>query len=245
MDPGKGDGKPSLGGKGYGKGDGGKGAFGKGKGKSKGVYGIDDPHSQWAAEWDQQWPAEWPPAQTSQAATAAVPPVAPRYPWMSAAAATSAPSDPWAWACGFHSHAPAKEITKVLPIAPEQRPVDAKYGQCIERECRRLRPDIAVLDELRRGCEDFAAEAEEGEKSYYFNIGPHDKLNFKFVRTAFGNFTLHLAQLIGPAFYFGFFVDWCVLTLCLWGLTIYDWWVFVLPRKRDDVALRHERDALL
>jgi hypothetical protein len=128
---GKGYGKPGFGGggKGFGKGYGNKGAFGKGKGKSKGVYGIDDPHSQWAAEWDQQWPAEWPPAQTSQAAwppaaaAAAALPVAPQYPWMNAAAATSSPTDPWAWAGGFHSLAPAKANPKVLPIAPVKRPV--------------------------------------------------------------------------------------------------------------------------
>ena len=79
-----------------------------------------------------------------------------------------------------------------------------------------------------------------GGKQLLFQDRPHDKLNFKFVRTGLGNFTLHLTQLIGSPVYFGFFVDWCVLTLCLWGLTIYDWYVLVFPRKRDDVALRHE-----
>ena len=79
------------------------------------------------------------------------------------------------------------------------------------------------LDELRRGCEDFAAVAEEAENTYYFNFARHDKLNVKFVRTDFGSFTLYFAQLIGPVFYFGFFVNWCVLALCLWCILIFIW----------------------
>ena len=88
-----------------------KGAFGgKGEGK-KGVYGVDDPH--WPGEYDQQWPGEWPPA---QAAAAAAPALQPPFPWRSAAA-TSALSDPWAWAGGFHSLAPAGSVPKVLLVA--------------------------------------------------------------------------------------------------------------------------------
>ena len=89
-----------------------------------------------------------------------------------------------------------------------------------ERECRRLRPDIAALDGLWRGCADFAEEAEEGEKSQYFKLGPSDKLNFKFVRTGFFNFSFYIficlspELFIGPSFYIGFVFDWRVLPLC-------------------------------
>jgi len=123
-DSGKGYGKPGGQGKGYGKSYGGKGAFGKGKGK-KGVYGVDDT---WQPEYEQQWPTDWPPAQAAwppvQAAqqAAAAPAVAPQYPWMSAQA-TASPTDPWAWAGGFHSLAPAQAKPKVLPTALPTRPV--------------------------------------------------------------------------------------------------------------------------
>ena len=89
---------------------------------------------------------------------------------------------------------------------------------------------------------DVAAEAEEREKSQFFKIGPHGKFNFKFVRTTFG---VYLAQLIGPDVYISFLVNWCVLTLCPWGLTFCDWCVLVLPWKRDDVTLCQEGHALL
>ena len=79
----------------------------------------------------------------------------------------------------------------------------------------------------------FAAEGEEVEKSYNSKIAPHDKLNFKFVQTDLGDFTLHLAQLIAPPLNGGFFLDWCVLSLCLWGLTFFAWYVFVDASEED------------
>ena len=92
---------------------------------------------------------------------------------------------------------------------------------------------MAALNELRRGGEDFAAEAEEGENSYYFKIAPHDPFNFKIVRTDLGNIDFYLficpfpELLVGPAFYFGFFVNWGVLTLCPWCVLILIWGLIV------------------
>ena len=116
----------------------------------------------------------------------------------------------------------------------------AQYVRRTKRECRCLRPDIAARDELRRGGADSAEEAEEGEKSQYFKIGPSDKLNFKCVRTVPGNFYVYFFVCLSPewfnslVFYFGFIVDWSVLTLCPWCALIpvwcfiFDWSVFTL-----------------
>ena len=54
-------------------------------------------------------------------------------------------------------------------------------------------------------------------------------MNFKFVRTGFFNFSFYIficlspELLIGLAFYFGFFVNWSVLTLCPWCVLILIW----------------------
>ena len=123
---------------------------------------------------------------------------------------------------------------------------DAQYVRRTERECRRLRPDIAARDELWRSGADFAEEGEEEEKSQYFNIGPSDKLNFKFVRTGFFNFSFYIFTCLSPelpvglAFYIGFLLDWRVLPLCPWGLIFFTWFILFDASEEDRRHLTDE-----
>ena len=125
---------------------------------------------------------------------------------------------------------------KTQDFAERRSDQSSLYAQHVchaERQCRRLGPDIAARDELWRGGADFAEEAEEGESSQYFKIGPSDKFNSKFVRAAPGNFYVYFfvclspEWLNGPVVYFGFIVDWSVFTLCLWYYLI-SVWCFIL-----------------
>jgi hypothetical protein len=74
-------------------------------------------------------------------------------------------------------------------------------------------------------------------------------LNFKFVRTDLGNFNVYLficlspELFIGPSVYIGFVFDWRVLPLCLWGLTLFTWYVFFDASEEDRHHLAEDGTA--